>query len=95
MIQELLKNSAYISEWAKAPSALKAFPGKLMIIQNQMETNHGQRAGNQDANEHTENAALDLTSNSIQRFEKHKKTRRVGGLTASLDGKDFIPIKLK
>lgn len=95
MIKELLKNSAYISEQARAPSALKAFPGRLMIIQNQMETNHGQRAGNQDPNEHTENSALDLTSTSIRRFEKHKKSRRVGGLTASLHGKDFIHIKLK
>lgn len=95
MIQELLINSAYISEQARAPSALKVFPGRLMIIQNQMETNHGQRAVNQDPNEHTENSALDLTSNSIQCFEKCKKTRRAGGLTASLHGKDFIHIKFK
>lgn len=44
---------------------LEAFPGRLMIIQNQMETNQGQRAVNQDPNEHTESSALDLTSNRI------------------------------
>lgn len=60
-----------------------------------METDDGQRAVNQDPKEHTENSSLDLTSNNIQCFEKHKKTRRVGGLTASLHGKDFIHIKLK
>lgn len=66
-----------------------------MIIQNQMETNQGQRAVNQAPNEHPESSALDPTSNSIQCFEKHNKTRRAGDLTAALHGKGFIHTKLQ
>lgn len=78
MKHQLLNNSTYISEQTRAHQPLEAFPGRLMIIQNQMETNQGQRAVNQDPNEHTESSTLDLTSNSIQGFEKHTKTERMG-----------------
>ena len=65
-----------------------------MIIQNQMETNQGQRTVNQDPNEHTEGSALDLTSNNIQCFEKQENWEG-RGLTASLQERGSIHIKLK
>lgn len=78
---------------------LEAFPGRLMIIRYQTETNQGQRAViKPQVSTHSESSALDLTSNSRQCFEKHEKTgggRWTGRLTASLHEKGFIHIAPK